>query len=331
MPSIALPQAPDFARVRARCRVVAFWGEGKLLRFVLLKRWTWAVLACPLAAAAADPVATVTLLEGPATLIRGVARHALAEGVRLQSGDIIEVGDKGLAQMEFTGGAALALGPGTRALAASLSRAKQAAADFYVAQGELKLNWVQQGARLRIVTPLFTLQAAEGIAVMVVGGAEGSLFVESGEARLVGPRAKGEAPAPLRLKSGEFYTVKAEQKAAVAARPSPAFIGALPKVFLDPLPSRMARYKDRQVQPRRLDVVSYPEVETWLKAPLEIRRPLLARFQSRATDPAFRSALVANLKFHPEWDPILFPEKYQPTEAQTGATRGAPAPAADKR
>jgi hypothetical protein len=166
---------------------------------------------------------------------------------------------------------------------------------------------------------------------MVLDGAEGSLFVESGEARLVGPRTKGEAAAPQRLKSGQFYTIRADQKAVVASRPSPAFIGALPKVFLDPLPSRMARYKDRQVQPRRLDVVSYAEVETWLKAPIEFRRPLLARFQSRATDPAFRSALAANLKFHPEWDPILFPEKYQPKEAQAGAAGAAPAPAANKR
>ncbi len=286
-----------------------------------------AILASPLAAAAADPVTIVTLLEGPATLVRGVTRHALAEGVRLQSGDILEVSEKGLALLEFADGVALALGPKTRTLAVSLPRGKQAAADFYVTQGELKLAGAKAATRLRIVTPLFTLQGAEGIVVMVLDGAEGSLFVESGEARLVEPRAKGEAATPLRLKSGEFYTVKAEQKATVAPRPSPAFIGALPKAFFDPLPSRMARYQERQVQPRRLDVVTYTEVETWLKAPLDIRRPMLARFQPRATDPAFRAALVANLRFHPEWDPVLFPEKYLPKEPEAGAVPGAPAPA----
>jgi hypothetical protein len=294
---------------------------------MLVRRWALAILACPLAAAAADPVATVTLLEGPATLVRGVARHALAEGVRLQSGDIIEVSDKGLAQMEFPDGAALALGPKTRVLAAALPRGKQLTADFYVTQGELKLAGVKAGTRLRIATPAFTLQGAEGIAVMVLDGAEGSLFVESGEARLLGPHAKGGAPSPQGLKSGEFYTVKAQQKAVVASRPSPAFIGALPKVFLDPVPSRMARYKDRQVQPRRLDVVSYAEVETWLKAPLQYRRPMLARFKPRAADPAFRAALVENLRFHPEWDPVLFPEKYLPKEPEAEAARGAAAPA----
>jgi len=303
------------------------WGKGNRLRFVLLRRLALAILAWPLAAAAADPVTAVTLLEGPATLVRGVTRFALAEGVRLQSGDIIEVSDKGLAQIEFADGVALALGPRTRTLASSLPRGKQTAAQFYVTQGELKLAGVKAGARLRIVSPAFTLTGAEGISVMVLDGADGSLFVESGEARLLGPRAGGEAPAPLRLKSGEFYTVKSGQKAALASRPSPAFIGALPKAFLDPLPPRMTRTKDRAVQPRRLDVVSYAEVETWLKAPLDIRRPLLSRFQSRATDPAFHAALVANLRFHPEWDPILFPEKYLPKEPDAAAGAPAPAPA----
>lgn len=303
-------------------------GEGDQLRFVRVMRWALAILASPLAAAAADPVTIVTLLEGQATVVRGVARHALAEGVRLQSGDIIEVGDKGLAQMEFADGAALALGQKTRVLASFLPRGKQQSADFYVTQGELKLAGVKAGTRLRIATPAFTLLGTEGIIVMVLDGADGALFVESGEARLLGPRAAGEAPATLGLKSGEFYTVKAHQRPAVTSRPSPAFIGALPKVFLDPLPSRMARYKDRQVQPRRLDVVGYAEIETWLKAPLQYRRPMLARFKPRAADPAFRAALVENLRFHPEWDPVLFPEKYLPKEP---AQAPAPAPAAGKR
>jgi hypothetical protein len=299
-------------------------GENRL-RIVLPKIWAFALVACPLVAAAADPVATVTLLEGPAELVRGVTRYALAEGVRLQSGDIIEVRDKGLAQIEFADGVALAMGPGTRMFAVSISRGKPAASDYYVMQGRLKLAGVKQGARLRVVTPMFTLMTTEGIAVLAVDAGEGSVFVESGETRLVESPAKGGASAPLRLKGGEFFTRKAGQKGAVAPRPSPAFIGVLPKIFLDPLPSRMARYKERQVQPKRVDDVSYAEVEAWLKAPPEIRRPLVPRFQPRASDPAFRSGLIANLKFHPEWDPILFPEKYEPKEPEADAASAAPA------
>jgi hypothetical protein len=297
------------------------------LQLVILMRLALVLFACPLVAAAADPVATVTLLEGQAAIVRGVTRYALAEGVGLQSGDIIEVGDKGLAQIEFAEGAALALGPGTRVLAVSIAQGKPAGGEFYAMRGALKLAGVKQGGNFRIVTPIFMLQPAEGAAVLVVGGGEGSVFVESGGARLTA------AAAPLRLKGGDFFTRKAGQKGAVAPRPSAAFVAALPKIFLDPLPSRLARYKERQVQPRQLEVVSYAEVEAWLKAPPEVRRPLVRRFAPRAADPAFRSALVSNLRFHPEWEPILYPEKHPPKEADAAsATRNGPAPSkpADK-
>jgi len=287
------------------------------LRPLLPKFWAFALLTSPLVAAAADPVATVTLLEGPAGLVRGVTRYALAEGVRVQSGDIIEVGDKGLAEIEFPDGVALALGAGTRMLAVSIPRGKSAAGDYYVMHGALKVAGVNKSARLRFLSPIFTLQPAEGVSVMIVRGEEGSVFVESGAARLA------VTPETLSLKSGDFFTRKAGQKGAVAPRPSPAFIAAMPKAFFDPLPSRMARYKERQVQPKRLDDVSYAEVEAWLKAPLPIRRPLVSRFEPRASNPAFRSGLIANLRFHPEWDPILFPEKYEPKESE--AASAAPA------
>ena len=295
-----------------------------------LRRWALALLVLPWAAAAADSTVTVTLLEGPATLVRGVTRYALAEGVRLQPGDVLEVGDKGLTEMEFTDGVAFALGPKTRVLALSVPHGKPAPGDFYATQGELKLAGVKRGARLRVVTPLFTLHPVEGTVVLALAGGEGSVFVESGEARLAGPGAKGASA--MRLKSGDFYTGDAK-KGSVAARPSQAFIAALPRIFLDPLPSRMARYKDRPAQPRPLGLATYAEVETWLKAPPEIRRPMPARFHSRAADPAFHAALVENLRFHPEWDPILFPEKYQPKESAADAARSAAAapPPADKR
>jgi hypothetical protein len=187
-------------------------------------------------------------------------------------------------------------------------------------RGALKLAGVKQGANFRITTPFFTLQPTEGAAVLLVGVGEGSVFVESGDARLTG------TPAPLRLKGGDFFARKAGDKGAVAPRPSPDFIAALPRIFLDPLPSRMARYKERQVQPRQLEVVSYAEVEAWLKAPPEVRRPLVPRFAPRASDPAFRSALVSNLRFHPEWDPILYPEKHLAKKADAAsATRSGPA------
>jgi hypothetical protein len=290
-------------------------GKGNRVRFVLLKQWAWAMLACPLAAAAADPAPPVlTLLEGSAALVRGITRYALAEGVRLQSGDILEVGEKTLAEIEFADATALTLGPETRALAAALPRGSAARGDFYFPQGVAKFGRVKPEARLRIVTPFGTVQPAQGAAVLLVGDSGLQVFAEGGPVAISGQARRGAPADTLRLRTGEFFSGKSVQRAAVRSRPTPEFIAALPRLFLDPLPSRLARVKDRPAQPRQMEVVNYAAVETWLKAPYAFRRPMPARFRGLADDPAFRDALVANMRFHPEWDRILFPEKYEPKE-----------------
>lgn len=283
--------------------------------FVGWGRCALVILACSWQAAAAERGGTVTLLEGPAAIVRGVTRHALAEGVRLLPGDVVEVGVKGLMEIEFPDGAAFALAAGTRMLAMGTQRGKSTG-DYYVTNGALKVSGLKQGEHVRFLTPFYALQAGEGSTVLAVERTGGAVFVESGDARVA--EFPGTATS-LRLKGGDFYTRKADQRGVVAARPSHAFIAQLPPLFLDPLPSRLARYKDREVQPRRIEDVSYGEVEDWLKAPLEIRRPLAQRFKPRLADPAFRSAVAGNLKYHPEWDPFLYPEKYRPRQP-AGAT-----------
>ena len=107
------------------------------------------------------------------------------------------------------------------------------------------------------------------------------------------------------------------------ARPTPEFIDALPRLFLDPLPSRLSRVKGQPARPKALGTVSYPDVETWLKAPWAFRRPMVPRFRKLAEQPAFREALIANMRFHWEWDRVLFPEKYEPKEPVTDTPGGA--------
>jgi hypothetical protein len=104
----------------------------------------------------------------------------------------------------------------------------------------------------------------------------------------------------------------------------------MPKPYVDNLPPRLAKYKDREVAPRAIGDLAYADVELWLKAPPEIRRPVMQRFIPKAHDLAFRQALIANLRSHPEWDPILFPEKYKPKpppEPSTVQEAGARRPA----
>jgi hypothetical protein len=271
-------------------------------------------MACGVAPAA-EPPAVVTLLEGQAALLRGTVRYALAEGVRLQSGDIVELGDKGTTLIEFADGCEFSVGPKARFYVAALvPRAAKAGgiSDFYLMQGWGKLSAGKSAAPLRITTPVFGLGTADATAVMQLTDGEGAIFVESGEVRVAEGFVKASPASPVRLRGGEFFTRKVDQKGVIAARPAPAFVTSMPKAYMDNLPSRLGKYRDRDVNPRATGELAYADVEMWLKAPLEIRRPIMQRFIPKAHDPAFRQALVANLRSHPEWDPILFPEKYKP-------------------
>src|SRR5262245_14933082 len=99
--------------------------------------------AAPLAGFGAEAPAIVTLIEGGGgALLRGTSRYALAEGVRLQTGDIIELGDKGVAQIEFADGVILNLGPRTRFYAGAIVGrvAKGGVSDLYLMQGWSKIT-----------------------------------------------------------------------------------------------------------------------------------------------------------------------------------------------
>lgn len=286
-----------------------------------------ACIAAPVGAAGAEPPAIVTLVEGQAALLRGTTRYLLAEGVRLQSGDIVEVPDKGLAQVEFADGALLSLGPRCRFYAATLvgRGAKPGAmSDFYLLQGWSKFVLAKPAAPFRLTTPLFGLGAANAVAVVQIEAAEGSMYVEAGELRLAEGFAKATPSSPVQVRGGQFYARKADQKGVIQSRAAPSFVAAMPRHYVDNLPVRAAKYKEREVAPRRVEDLDYADVELWLKAAPELRRQIMQRLRSKANEPAFRKAVIANMRFHPEWDRILFPEKYQPKPPPEPAKAATP-------
>ena len=291
-----------------------------------------ACAAVSLVASAAEPPAVVTLLEsGGGALLRGTSRYALLEGVRLQTGDIIEIGDKGVVQIEFGDGLILSLGPKARFYIGGLTpRGPKGVgvSDLYLMEGWSKFAGSKSSAPFRYTTPLFGLGTADATAVMQLTAAEGSMFVEAGDLRVAEGFAKATRESPTRLRDGQFYARRADQRASVQPRPAATFVTAMPKPYMDNLPARAAKYKDREVSPKPAGELAYADVELWLKAPPEIRRPVMQRFIRKADEPAFRQALIANLRFHFEWDPILFPEKYKPKEPppeapQAGGQKGA--------
>ncbi|HEY4038819.1 MAG TPA: hypothetical protein VGM15_08355, partial [Burkholderiaceae bacterium] len=89
---------------------------------------------------------------------------------------------------------------------------------------------------------------------------------------------------------------------------------------------RLARYREHEVNPKALGDFSYAEVEPWINAELAVRRQFLRTWRPMANDPAFRNELVAKMSLHPEWDPVLFPEKYAPKPPADTAFVGPPWP-----
>ena len=74
-----------------------------------------AFAALPGVVMAASPVATATIVDGDAALIRDTTAFGLAEGVRLQKDDIVQTGAKGrYVRLEFANGIVADLAPDTR-------------------------------------------------------------------------------------------------------------------------------------------------------------------------------------------------------------------------
>jgi hypothetical protein len=53
--------------------------------------------------------------------------------------------------------------------------------------------------------------------------------------------------------------------------------------------------------------MSYAEAQPWIDAEPSLRRVFAERWRRLAAVPEFRRGLVAGLKSHPEWTPILYP------------------------
>lgn len=287
-------------------------------------------LAGALAVHAAQAPALVSILDGEAMLLRESGRFAIAEGLRLDSGDIVETGAQArLLRLEFGDGTIVDLGPATRALVAPRLAGKGAAAQaphLYVLQGWFKLitpTGEKGASAATVLTPTHALSEASGQQVVSSEPAGLQLFCEAGAASLQERIAR--APAPIRLKAGEYFSRLGSDKAAVKPRPVPTFIQAVPRSFLDPLPSRAALFKDRDVPAKRMADLGYDDVAAWLSAEAALRSHFAARWRALARRPDFRAGLIAHMRGHPEWDRIVFPEKYLPR--RPSAAPAAPRPA----
>lgn len=289
------------------------------------------LFALPLLARGAVLGATVTILDGEATLLRGVAKAGLAEGVRLSAGDIVETGPATrLLRLELDDGAPLDLGPATRVqlMPRLTGDTTRRAARAYLLQGWAKLGAGKTPADgVVIASPVLDLAAPKRSVVLALDGEQTFVFAESGEASFT-PRNGNRAAPAVTLKSGEFHARSAD-KSATSARPSPAFLQRVPRAFQDTLPSRLKQFSGSEVQPRPLGAITYADAQPWIDAEPGLRGGFVLRWRLLARQEDFRRRLQEGMAAHPEWDPLLNPEKYLP-RAASAASAGLVSPGSPK-
>ncbi len=271
-------------------------------------------------AASAAEVAQITILDGDALLVDGSRQWQAAEGLKLGAGTLVHTGASSrLLRLEWPDGTAADLGPDTQAMVAPPALGGRTAKPgaVYLLRGWLKLSSLGSGpaaASPGATTPALELLPHKGAVVLMVAGGETWAFAEAGTAPLQEREAR-PAASPT-LKAGEVYLRPGNAKGAVAPRPTPTQMQRVPRGFRETLPLRSAAVKDRNVAPRAAPAPSYGELRDWLVAPdAALRRPFARRFAERARDAEFRSGLVSDLARHPEWEPLLLPERFTPKPA----------------
>lgn len=278
-------------------------GPLRWLRLLFLAAWG---LHAALAAAAPR----LTIVDGDATVLEGDRALLAVEGQTLGAEAIVRTGARTtLLRIEWPDGTAADLGPDSQAMVEPGgfgARAGKLPA-LYVLQGWAKLSMLGTASTPGLLTPRVDVQPFKGVLVMRVDGGSHWLFAEGGSLSLAERDLK---TGTLALKNGEVYTREGDAKGTLAPRPTPAQMQQVPRGFRDTLPSRLAAASGRAVNPRPAAAPAHAELRAWLEGERNLRRNFTKRFAARAREPAFRAALAEHLSAHPEWEPVLFPERF---------------------
>jgi hypothetical protein len=279
--------------------------------------------------ATAQEIGTLTLVEGPLRLIRGATVLRGAEGVRLHPGDIIESSDPGFVQLEFDGGTIVALGGSTRVLLFSHAAGRNPgklgnAAELVLLSGWLKGESGPNAGTYRYDSPLLAVASRDGSLVVHSTVELAEIFVESGSARIGEVSAGGIWRDPRLVGAGQFSSRLAGKNVTISPRPSSPFVESMPHQFRDTVSPLRSRFAGKPPLPKPDHEVSYAEIQPWLTIAQAWRRGFVTRFEGRLSNPAFRKAVEAHLKDHPEWDPVIHPELYEPKTPSAAAGKSDP-------
>jgi len=262
-----------------------------------------------LTSASAAEIGVATIVDGNVRTLRGASWYKLVAGASIEEGDIVEVADRGQAQIELPGGTLVNLARGTSYVVPAAPKASPAGPPALVVPS----GWVKAVVKapgLRIRTTTSEVVVATGNIVVHADAPRLEAFVEAGRARLVALNANGSEASVHEGKQDEFWSTSASGAFVPSTRPPKPFIDAMPRHFLDPLPALAGKFKTRVALVRDRDV-SYAEAQPWLAG--RDRAVFERRFASRLSDPAFRKAVEPDVARYPSWDRRLHPEKYAPS------------------
>jgi hypothetical protein len=279
----------------------------KILGIALLLIWPVSIPA------AVQDVGTVTFLEGSLLIIRGTTVLQAAEGTHLRQADIIESSEKGFAELEFVGGAIVALGPSSRLYifrqgAGGKSGSDAAGTELVLLTGWLKGQSDTHAGSYRYETPMLAATTGNGTLVFHNNESGGHVFVESGSAGIADVSQDGRVGKPTAGTAGQFFSRSQGKGLVSSSHPGAAFVDAMPRSFRDALPSRLAHFAGKAVEPKAQHQVSFAEIQAWLKLPPVWRKDFVDRFKGRLKDPEFKKQLENHVAEYPEWGPILHPE-----------------------
>lgn len=235
----------------------------------------WLAAAAPAACAAepapASPAITISYAEQPARLVRDTSFYSAGRGVALRDNDIL-ASNSGAIQLD-AGGATVAIGPASRVFVKGAS-----AGELVLLDGWLKVRGRPQRP-ISVGTALLRITSAGATATLHGAATETAVFAESGELP-VETAIAGKAPRRTTLASEQFAVAGSKLPLRVAARPSPAFLAAMPASFRDAL---VAVAPKGAVAPGRERAASYAELAPWLSAQPALRQAVQRRFQPPRT------------------------------------------------
>lgn len=287
--------------------------------------------------AAENTLGVITIKEGELVVLRETREFAASEGLRLRADDIVRSRESTrLARIELDDGSVLDLGPATDLLLQprAFTSASEPGLSLYLLQGWLKLGTAAGNGASNVVLAMPQLGVARLAGSVVVRATPQAalVFVETGRADVF-ERTDGQPAGAHSLKDGDAFAARTAQPGALHRRPPADLIDGLPRAFADSLPRRAALWQGRAVEAGTGSEPPYASVARWINAEALLRPSFVQRFAPLARERGFRAGLVAELRAHPEWTRVLFPEKFKPkpvvmATARRSASRPAEASAA---